>query len=173
MKKIVLVVGIILTSLMLNGCCFSGCPDDNPGDPLAFISFYDPVIIDRNTLETSVTSLPVQPIETSGKIYTYEDYLFINEKHEGYHVFNNSNPENPTATFFINIIGSTDIAVRNGVFYANQATDLIAFTLNNNTGAITVTKRITNVFPPLISPDGFIANDIEENQVVVGWTLKN
>jgi hypothetical protein len=34
-------------------------------------------------------------METTGKIYVYQQYLFINEPEKGVHIFDNSSPNSP------------------------------------------------------------------------------
>ncbi len=98
--------------------------------------------------------------------------MFINEVREGFHIIDNSDPKNPKRIKFIRVLGATDLAIRDEVIYINQATDLIATKFDQNNGII-VTKRIKGIFPELMSPDGFYADDIPENHVVVDWKLKN
>ena len=165
-------IGILLmaTFFVLQSCCFSGCPDDEPFIPT---SNYEPIVLTREAFEQSVILQNSKPIEVSGKIYVIEEFLFVNEKREGFHLFDNSNPANPIASKFLNVPGATDIAIKDGVFYINQAVDLIAVTIDPNTNTATVVKRIEDVFPEMISPDGFSPENISENEVVIGWQLKS
>lgn len=169
MKKIILGVVLAIAVTSLQSCCFSGCPDDNPGDPFNNDSLYEPIIMDRALFESSVEVLTARNIEKSGKIYVFEGNLFINEKLEGFHIFNNQNPSNPTNSAFLNVPGATDVSIIDDVLYINQATDLIAVTIDPGTNEATVVKRIINTFPPLRSPDGLLAFDIPDNSVVIGW----
>ena len=154
-------------------CCFYGsCDDDFDAEPLAF-SQYEPVFLSRADLERSIQlGEPVQ-IVNSGKIYVKDDLLLVSEVREGFHVFDNSNPENPIKIKFIEVPGSTDLAIRENVLYINQATDLIAATFNFSANTLLVTKRVENAFPELRSPDGEYAYDIPANSIVVDWKLKN
>ena len=159
--------------LVFESCCFYGnCDDDFDDNPQAF-SLYEPIFLSRTDLEQSVQLKEPTQISNSGKIYIKDNLLFINELRKGFHVFDNSNPENPIKIKFIEIPGSTDLAIRENILYINQATDLIAahfdFTANN----LSVTKRVENTFPELLSPDGYYAYDIPANSIVVDWKLKN
>lgn len=164
-------IGILLvaTFFVLQGCCFSGCPDDEPFIPT---SDYEPIVLSREAFEQSVALQNSQVIEDAGKIYVLQDFLFLNEKRDGFHIFDNTNPANPIASKFLVVPGSTDIAIKDGVFYINQAVDLIAVVIDQNSNTATVVKRIENVFPVLHSPDGFAPENISENDVVIGWQPK-
>ncbi|WGU68891.1 hypothetical protein QIU19_02915 [Capnocytophaga canimorsus] len=47
---------------------------------------------------------------------------------------------------FLSIPGATDLAIRDEVMYVNQATDLVAFSYDVNSGTITLHKRIKKGF---------------------------
>ncbi len=141
-------------------------------DDISISSEYEPVYLARTTLENSVVLKGPKPILSSGKIYIKDNLLFINEVRKGFHIFDNSNPQKPVKIKFIEAPGCTDLAIRENAVYINQATDLIAIRLDFNLTSISVTKRIKNTFPQLVSPDGFYADDIPENSIVVDWKLR-
>lgn len=159
----------------LHSCCWDGNCDDSDDLVITepFESAYEPIVLDRETFEQSVQLLPPKPIVNSGKIYVLNNLLFVNEKNEGFHVFQNDNPSNPTPINFIEVPGSSDISIRNGVYYINQAVDLIAIVYNTRSSELTISKRIEEVFPVMLSPDGFYPFDIDQNSVVIGWKLKS
>ncbi|GAA0872102.1 hypothetical protein GCM10009117_12490 [Gangjinia marincola] len=130
---------------------------------------YEAVLITREALEASVELKESRPIVNSGKIYVKDNLLIINEKNEGFHIYDNSNPEHPVALNFLKTPGATDIAIRNNMLYINQAVDLIAVMVTPNAETITVTKRIRNTFPEMLAPDGSYAYDKAEDEVVVNW----
>ncbi|MBC6108884.1 LVIVD repeat-containing protein [Pedobacter fastidiosus] len=84
----------------------------------------------------------------TGKIYIYNDYLFINEPNEGIHIYNNSNPSAPTNVAFLQIPGNVDLAIHNNILYADNFIDLLAFDLSNMSN-IKQVKRVTDVFKQL------------------------
>ncbi len=47
-------------------------------------------------------SSPTTIVQT-GKIYIYQDYLFINEPRKGVHIFNNVDPSKPVAMAFLSM----------------------------------------------------------------------
>lgn len=170
MKKQSLLYLLIL-GILFQSCWFNnGEDDDFTGEPFP-ASMYDPVIVKRQVLETSTVLQEPQPIINSGKIYVKDAFLFINEKNQGFHIFNNSDPENPENIGFLQVLGSTDLAIKNEVIYVNNATDLIAIQTNLETNTIEITKRIPNTFPQMFSPEGFQYTNLQEDEIIVDWTL--
>ncbi len=173
MKHKIIALALLLGMTQIQGCCFSGCPDDIGGEPI-FESQYEPIYLERSVFEQSIAKESARPIENSGKIYVFGDLLFVNEKYKGFHIFSNTDPSNPQAVAFLKIPGVTDMAIRNNVYFFNQAVDLVAVDFNPlTTTPPAVTKRVIETFPPIQSPDGFLPYDIPENNIVVGWQLRN
>jgi len=163
---------ILLALTTLQSCCFNGdCQDDIAEEPI-ITSNYEPVILDRVTFENSVTLEEPKTIINSGKIYVIGNLLFVNEVNQGFHVLDNQDPTNPIQIAFINAPGSTDVAIKNNVFFINQAVDLIAVIYDKEAASLLVTKRVTNVFPTKQSPDGFIFN-APGDSVIVNFELIN
>ncbi|SFA97269.1 LVIVD repeat-containing protein [Algoriphagus aquimarinus] len=92
-----------------------------------------------------ITTEPAQPLDNPGKIYIYEDYLFINEPTKGIHILNNENPAKPINLSFIPIAGNVDMAVNGRILYADNYVDLLAFDLSN-INDIKLVKRVEDVF---------------------------
>ena len=72
------------------------------------------------------TSLSIEvprPIDESGKVYTYQDYIFINDKSQGIHVIDNSNPQQPRKISFIKIPGNVDISIKDDFLFADSLMD--------------------------------------------------
>ncbi len=161
MKKIF----ILLLALSLQSCFMFWTPEDSQETE------YKPVLMSRPDFEKSVSLKNPTDIVEAGKIYTYGNYLFINEKCIGFHVYDNSNPEEPKAISFIHAPGATDMAIKNNVVYINQATDLIAVQLSEDPMQIELTKRIPEVFPELRSPDGRYF-ETPAGKVIVKWIKK-
>lgn len=171
--KTIKLLTLFLCLGILQSCCVNGnCDEDDfVAEPDFSESRYEPAVLSRADLEESVKLLPPKPIVNSGKIYVLNSLLFVNEKDEGFHVFQNEDPSNPTPLNFIEIPGSTDVSIRNGIYYVNQAVDLIAISFEARQSELNVSKRIREVFPVKISPDGYYPN-VAQDSVVVGWKLK-
>lgn len=159
---------LILSLILLN----TSCPFYGGDDGFIQTSAYEPVILEREAFENSTELVDDQSIETSGKIYVKDNYLIINEPRKGFHIYDNTNPENPTKIKFLRVLGSSDLSIKGNMIYANNARDLIALSIDEDFKNVTVTKRLQNVFPELLSPDGFYGY-ASNSQVIIDWKLKN
>jgi hypothetical protein len=113
-------------------------------------------------------------IETAGKIYIKDNYLFVNEKYKGIHVFDNSNPASPVNLAFLDIPGNVDLAVKGNYLYADNYVDLIVLDISNLKAPVEV-ARIKDMFPytiPETSEMYPISNIDKEKGVIVGWQVK-
>ncbi len=90
-------------------------------------SFYASV----NSFRQNISVKGPQELSIPGKIYFYNDLLLINEAYEGIHFIDNSDPSNPVFLKFIEIMGNTDFAIKDGKLYANNQVDLITFDISN------------------------------------------
>jgi len=164
MRKLV----VLLLALSLQSCIlFEG---NWSGEPASPESDYTAIFMNRNAFESAVTVQTHSAIGHAGKIYTFNGKLYINDTYKGFHLFDNTDPANPIGLKFINCPGATDMAIKNNSIYINQATDLIAIELSADMQSLVVTKRIENVFPQMVSPDGFW-EETPEGQVLVEWVL--
>lgn len=163
MKKLFL---CLLIGCTLQSCWYSDDDDVIIEPGIQTSSNYEAIILDRPTFEASVTLEEPKSITDSGKIYVLEGLLFVGEDNEGFHIYDNQDPTNPTPLGFINVPGATDLAIKNGVYYINQAVDLIAVVYNRDASELVVSKRIKDVFPPKLSPDGFFVNTPADSVIV-------
>jgi hypothetical protein len=128
---------------------------------------YVPVFMERSELEKSVFfQETTQELKKPGKIYYKAPYLYINERYKGVHIFDNSNPAQPTKKGFIVAPGCIDMAIKENILYIDNSVDLVAFDL----GTKQVTKRIKEVFPEPLSPDNlsYVGNR-KDGLVLIGW----
>ena len=123
-------------------------------DPVTY-GEYTPVYMQRNEMERSVKIETAQPLQLTGKIYLYGQYILVNEKYKGIHVIDNSNPASPQNIAFLHIDGCIDMAMKNNVLYADNAIDLIALKTTADFATVKLTERIKNIFPEIESPDGY------------------
>ncbi len=148
------------------------------GSDVPYGSMYKPVFMYRPDMEKAVRIGEPKKLENPGKIYLKDSFIFINEKYYGIHILDNNNPENPEKLGFIYIDGCMDMAMKGDIIYADNAVDLIAIKTAPEFENIEVTKRIRNVFPEIISPDGYypdwqIQENRPENSILVRWEPKN
>ena len=106
-----------------------------------------PVYMQMSTVrEGEVIIEPGKPLDNPGKIYLYGDYLFINEPQKGIHLIDNTSPSSPKPLHFIPIPGNVDLAINEGILYADSYVDLLAFNIRN-LEKIEMIKRLEDVFP--------------------------
>lgn len=123
---------------------FSGCLKENCVETRSY-TIYTPIYKQADELRDGVGIEPARPLEQPGKIYVYGHLLLINEMDKGIHLINNVNPSNPINTGFLAIPGNRDMAMYQGVLYADNYMDLLAFDLSNPAAPELVTRQ-KNVF---------------------------
>lgn len=148
-----------------------GCTDKYTEEYLSL----EPVYLSYEDFRKSVKVVSQQDLVKPGKIYAYNNYLFINELKKGIHVFNNTNPTSPQYLAFINIPGNVDIAVKNNILYADSYVDLVAIDITNPASP-KETGRIKSVFPYSVPPyeqTGYRIGQVDNTKgVVVSWEVK-
>lgn len=168
MKKILLLLMVI--SLASVSC------EKNDEKDYADYLIATPLMMSQVEFRNSVDILPPQPIDESGKIYAYKDYIFVNDKYRGIHVIDNSNPENPQKISFIEIAGNVDISIKDDILYADSIMDLMIFDISNING-ITIVNRLENVLQQYLTwpveADIFDWEGVNNNGTIqVGWETR-
>ncbi len=133
-----------------------------------------PVYMSYEKLRSSVKASDSRTLKNTGKIYFYNNYIFINEAFEGVHVIDNSNPTNPLNIKFIEIPGNVDIEIKNNRMYADSYVDLVVLNISDLEN-ISEIHRLENEFPYAIreyDTDFPLANIDESQGVVNGWTIE-
>jgi len=131
--------------------------------------------ISLEEFKNGVDIISPQPIAESGKIYAYQDYIFVNDKYRGVHVIDNSNPASPRKVSFIKIAGNVDISIKNNFLYADSLTDLIVLDISDINN-IQIVNRLQNVLRDNIvwpmEADIFEYGEWNnENNVLIGWEV--
>lgn len=128
----------------------------------------------KEDLRKSVKVTSPRSLVNPGKIYFYKNYLLINEKDEGIHVYDNTNPANPMNVSFIEIPANRDMAIKDNRLFADSYIDLVVFDVTNMSN-VTEINRIQNVFENNYpQPDWTYPCDWGENQegVLIGWDVE-
>lgn len=123
-KSLILCACLTVLLAGSGGCEFK---NDPPADEIVdgFVPVY-------GTEEFSeIRLLSSKKVKNPGRIYVYGGYLFINELKEGIHVFKNDEPTSPEPVAFIQMLGNEDMAIKDGVLYANHSGNLVALSLND------------------------------------------
>ncbi len=119
----------------------------------------------------TIKMISSQPVQRPGKIYRYGNYLLINELNKGIHVFDNSNPSSPVAVGYLQMLGNSDMAIKDGKLYADHIGSLVALALNDfgvveEKGRLSLRDWQTGVPPP----PGFYFQCVEEEKgIVISW----
>ena len=87
-----------------------------------------------------------QAFEYPGKMFLYQDLIFVTDQGEGVHIIDNSDPSHPKKVAFVAIPGVVDAAVKDNVLYADNFTDLVALDIHN-LNDIHLTKRMKDIYP--------------------------
>jgi len=141
------------------------------------VPVFSPIYLSYADLRTPVLAVDPVEIDTTGKIYVKDSYIYINELYEGTHVIDNTDPSSPQKIAFIPIPGNVDMAIKGTTLYADSYVDLVAVDIADPLNAVEV-ARIEGAFPYGI-PSPWIAEDFvarsrvetpdESIGVVVGW----
>ena len=152
----------------------SSCEDQNDSD---LVTVAVPVTQSIADFRASVKVQEAKNIQESGKIYAWRDYIFINDKNEGVHIIDNSDPFNPQNFKFLKIPRNMDIAIKDEKLYADNGMDLVVFDISDINN-IKETARVKDVFPNYYqaAPEGVSYVDFEnfsyQDQVIVGYVLE-
>jgi hypothetical protein len=133
-----------------------------------------PQYMTYDEMRQPIKSTAANTIQSGGKIYIQGNYLFVNEKYKGIHVFDNSNPAQPVNLTFLDIPGNVDLAVRGNYLYADNYVDLVVLDISNIYAPIEA-ARIKDIFPYTIpeTTEAYpIANINPDRGVIVGWEAK-
>jgi len=138
MKKAMLFFCLCLVAL-------TGC--ENKVTEMVTYKINEPVFMATGTFRNSVKVTTVaRNITNIGKMCFYNHYLYISEPEKGIHIINNTDPANPQQTGFIELLGNADLAIRNGMLYADSYIDLVWFDVSNP--ALPELKgRLDSIFP--------------------------
>ena len=150
--------------------------DKNDDADYEFVQVATPQLMSKTTFRSSVEVIAPKTIEEPGKIYVYQDYIFVSDVHSGIHIIDNSDPKSPKAIKFIQIPGNEDISVKDNFLYADSATDLVVFDISdiNNISIIEQLEDVFNVYNYDIPVEAEAVDygkfDFDDD-IIVGWTL--
>jgi hypothetical protein len=106
---------------------------------------FNQVQLTVSQVRQNVGNESARAMRAPGKIYTKDNFIYINEIKEGVHVIDNSNPKSPKEIAFLRIPGNGDIAIKGDVMYADSYMDVIVFDVKNPT-AIKEVNRLKDVY---------------------------
>lgn len=136
-----------------------------------------PRTISYAELRTSVEVESPKSINQAGKIYSFTDYIFINDYAEGVHIIDNSDPTAPVAHSYLKIPGNYDISIKDYYLYADSAVDLLVFDISNISD-IRLIDRLENVFPnydfqiPVEAQFTDFSTFDYHSDIIIGWDIE-
>ena len=155
----------ILLALTLWGCNFNELHEKLDGPVDGFKPEYG------NPSTSEIKLLSPQTVKDPGKIYIYGKYLLVNEKNRGIHIFDNVDKTNPQPVAFAEILGNTDMAIKDAVLFADHMGNLSAIRINNfenlePIGSLPINGWLLGVPPP----SGHYFECIDQSKgLVVAW----
>ena len=167
------------TMLLFNLCLFALTGCENKVTEMVTYKINEPVFMATETFRNSVkvTNGP-RNITSVGKMCFYNHYLYISEPEKGIHIINNADPANHQQTGFIELLGNADLAIRNGMLYADSYIDLVWFDVSNP--ALPELKgRLDSIFPTAVPMtqnqygiDYTASYPATNKGIIIGWVLK-
>ena len=133
-----------LTLALVSVLLFNRCTDQV--EATVRYTHVRPVYTTTETLRNAVAVMPAKTITGTGKLFSHDKYLFLNQPGEGIHIIDNTDPSNPTTISFINIPGNFDLAAKGDILYADSYIDLLALDISDPLN-VQVVKRVEDVFP--------------------------
>ena len=165
-KLVMLVISLVLVL---------SCTKNN--DDLEMVKVAKPEYMSLTAFRTSVKIDAPRNIIESGKIYTYNNLVLVNDVDEGIHIIDNSNPSSPKKIAFIKIIANKDMEIKGNYLYADSLMDLLVFDISDINN-IKEVARLKDVFP-VYTPIPFLQNLIVdygdtasgETGIIVKWNI--
>ncbi|MCZ2355261.1 MAG: hypothetical protein LC115_01015 [Bacteroidia bacterium] len=132
-----------LGSLLISGLVLSGCSlfsDSSKPN----VTGYRPQYISAADLY-KIEIKPAETIQKPGKILLWGKYLFINDIGRGFHVVDNRNPEVPQNLRFVSVPASSELTIKDGFLFVNNADKLAVFDVSN-LPEVSLVREVPNVF---------------------------
>lgn len=160
-STLALVFGLVLLGLMSQQFA--------PGPPTE----YEPILMTRQEMVSAIALHDAREIEAPGKIWLYNNYIFLIEQYRGIHIIDNSNPAASKTVAFIHVDGCTELAVKDDIIYTNNAVDMIGIKVNPDLNSLEVVSRKEYILPIISSPspwgDWYFIHQIPANMIIVRW----
>ncbi len=157
-------IGIAIAGIFLTGC-------DDKVELTQKYTIMEPVYMTPEAIrEAFDVTAPVE-ITNTGKIYLYENFIFLNEPGKGIHVIDNTDNTAPKIISFISIPGNNEMAVRGDRMFVDSYLDLVVIDISNPL-EIKEVKRINNIFEQMFQntqyydPAKGIVVDYEPKEVI-------
>jgi len=157
MKKLFVTAFSLFLLFSMQSCLEDKCTD------ISTYYIYEPVYLTEEQLRQEIALENSRALENPGKMYFYKNMIFINEKHEGVHIYNNNDPSAPFKLGFLPIPGNQDISIKDDVLYADALIDILSINISNIQSPFLIERTEDVIFAPQNGDNGYIAyyNQVE------------
>lgn len=139
MSRIISLFLILGVSLSLSSCLEDQCVATRE------YTVYTPVYAKMDEYREAIAPEAPRTLDNTGALYVYKNYIFINERKEGIHIVDNTDPEHPTPIAFLKIPGNFNMGIRNDLLYADNFVDLVVMDISDPLD-VKFAGRTENVF---------------------------
>jgi len=129
-------IHLIIASLFLASCLVEDQSEVQ-------VTGLKPVYINSDSLQ--ILRIDTKTYENLGKFITVGNFIYINERYEGIHVIDNTNPSDPKNVHFWQITGCIDFTIKDQFLYAENGYDLLTVDITNPAD-IKLKNRIKNIY---------------------------
>ena len=164
----------IIALIVLGSVLFTACQDR------VFVTRDANKPIYQDVSEWRATSFALEgprKLSQAGKIYLYNNYLFVVEKGSGIHFIDNQDPHNPSVFGFLPVYACSDISVKNDQLYVDSYFDILVFDISDvNNPSLSSRAENAISFDDYTSLPGLhegypIAAINETDKVIIGWEI--
>ena len=142
MKKHLFITRFFLVAAFIFS--FSGCTDQVLQSTVTY-TVMEPVYMTPQEIRDAASVVAPEGLGMTGRVYLYENYIFVNERGKGIHVVNNLDPADPIVESFINLPGNYNMSIKGDIMYADSYMDMVAIDISN-LKSIEIVDRIENIF---------------------------
>ncbi len=125
MKKLFVTTFSFFLLFSMQSCLEDQCTD------ISTYYIFEPVYLSEEQLRQEIMLENARALKNPGKMYFYQNMIFISEKYEGVHIYNNTDPSAPDKIGFLPIPGNQDISIKNDVLYADALIDILTIDISN------------------------------------------
>ncbi|GGB03747.1 LVIVD repeat-containing protein [Puia dinghuensis] len=166
MKKTVSLGHCCLIAAIAIPLLFNGC--DKKSNSIRMI-ISRPVYSDKSRILAAINGNPAEKIDSAGKIYIKDQYIFLSEPNKGIFIIDNSDPRHPRHIAFLSIPGNMDIAVKGNILYADMYQDLLAIDISDP-HHVSIVSQLPGFFSGRRWVNGYNTPD---GMIITGWITKD
>ncbi len=158
---------IYLLGLFALCLSFTSCLKDSCEETRHFVEF-EAIFAHPNDFRIEPDFFDDRKLELPGKIYYYDNKIMINERYEGIHIYDNTDPSNPAKLGFLAIPGNLDVAIKNNIMYADSYVDLLTIDVSDleNPSLLCRDEEVFNVYSWRDDRRGYYVGTKETDRVI-------